>query len=240
MLLEVASVTKRFGGLTAVDQTSLRVEEGEIVGLVGPNGAGKTTLLNVIAGVYRPDGGSIRFRGEEIAGLSPAAICRKGIARTFQISRCFPKMSVFENVYTGAVFGDPKKGQSATLRAADALRLVQFPMPPSTPADKLNAIQLKRLDLARALATNPTLLLLDESATGLIPSELVDMMGIVCDIRNHGISVIVVEHVMRVIMGICDRVVVLHYGKKIADSTPDGIVNDETVVNAYLGEKFLL
>lgn len=240
MILQIEGFIKRFGGLVAVNNVSLSVEEGEIFGLIGPNGAGKTTLLNVIAGVYKPDAGIVRFKGEKITGLSPERVCRKGIARTFQICQPFPKMSALENVMVAAVFGNRMAVKDPQAWAEEVLEFVGFPMPKDTLAMNLNTAQLKRLDLARALASNPELLLLDEIAAGLTPTELIEAMELIRKIRDRGTTVIVVEHVMRVIMGTCDRIAVLHYGQKIAEGTPDEIAKDEKVAEAYLGEKYLL
>jgi len=240
MILQIEGFIKRFGGLVAVNKVSLSVEEGEIFGLIGPNGAGKTTLLNVIAGVYKPDAGIVRFKGEKITGLSPERVCRNGIARTFQICQPFPKMSALENVMVAAVFGNRMAVKDPQAWAEEVLEFVGFPMPKDTLAMNLNTAQLKRLDLARALASNPELLLLDEIAAGLTPTELIEAMELIRKIRDRGTTVIVVEHVMRVIMGICDRIAVLHYGQKIAEGTPDEIAEDEKVAEAYLGEKYLL
>lgn len=247
MLLEVEGVTKKFGGLTALEGVDLRVAEGEIVGVIGPNGAGKSTLLNVIAGVYRPTSGSVRFKGEKISGLSPDRICRRGIARTFQIPRPFARMSALENVLVAVSFGrsaTSPAGQlhelSALQEAQQALDFAAFPVPGETPASSLNTAQLRRLDLARALASRPRLLLLDESAAGLTPSELLDLQELIFKIRSEGTTVLIVEHLMRLIMQLCDRILVLQYGIKIAEGSPATIAADEKVANAYLGEKYLL
>lgn len=247
MLLEVEGITKKFGGLTALEGVNLRVAEGEIVGVIGPNGAGKSTLLNVIAGVYRPTGGSVRFQGEKISGLSPDRICQRGIARTFQIPRPFTRMSALENVLVAASFGRPTTGSTGQPQRSDARQAAQqaldftaFPLPVETPASSLNTAQLRRLDLARALASYPRLLLLDESAAGLTPNELTDLQELIFKIRAGGTTVLIVEHLMRLIMQLCDRIVVLQYGIKIAEGSPDHIARDEKVANAYLGEKYLL
>ncbi len=236
MILEVEHVTKKFGGLVALNQVDLAVTAGEIVGLIGPNGAGKTTLLNVIAGAYRPDGGTVRFQGQSIGGLGPNRVCRKGIARTFQICRPFAKMTVLENVLVAATFGDPGASGAAVQRAAEMLAFVDFPLPPETPAGSLNAGQLRRLDLARALASNPQLLLMDEAAAGLNPSELVELLALIRRIRDRGVTILIVEHLMRLIMQCCDRIVVLDFGTKIAEGTPAVIAQDARVTQAYLGD----
>lgn len=240
MILQVNEVTKKFGGLVALNHVNLNVEEGEIVGIIGPNGAGKSTLLNVIACAYRPTAGQVLFKGEVISGLSPEKVCRKGIARTFQICRPFSKMTVLENVMVSATFGNPAGVKNPEAHARTVLEFVSFPISNLIQADKLNTAQLRRLDLARALASNPKLLLLDESAAGLTPIELADLQNLIFKIREQGVTVLIVEHLMRLIMQLCDRIVVLHYGEKIAEGSPGEIVEDEQVTNAYLGEKYLL
>jgi branched-chain amino acid transport system ATP-binding protein len=236
-ILHTETVTKNFGGLTAVNRVSMDVREGQIYGLIGPNGAGKTTFLNCIAGALNPSSGRVFFLGEETTGSSADVMCRKGMSRTFQIPLPFPKLTVLENTLVGAVFGAPDgSGAPPAERAQKALEFVDFPMAPETPAEQLNAVQLKRLDLARALACDPKLLLLDELASGLTPGELDDLLDIIRSIRDQGITIIVVEHIMRVIKGICDRVMVIEYGTEIAEGTPDEVLNDPRVIKAYLGE----
>lgn len=238
MLLELEGIQKRFGGLTALDRIDLKVGGGEIVGVIGPNGAGKSTLLNVIAGVFRPSAGTVRFSGSRISGLSPDRICQRGIARTFQIPRPFSRMTVFENVLVAATFGSSITRKDPAKLAESALETVSFPLPGSTLASCLNTAQLRRLDLARALASQPKLLLLDESAAGLTPNELADLQALVFKIRDQGATILIVEHLMRLIMQLCDRIMVLQYGIKIAEGSPNEIANDELVANAYLGEKY--
>ena len=236
-ILHTEQVIKNFGGLTAVNRVSMDVMEGQIYGLIGPNGAGKTTFLNCIAGVYAPSAGKVFLLGKETTGSSADVMCRKGMSRTFQISRPFPRLTVLENVMVGAVFGaGGNSHRSPEERAHEALAFVEFPMAEDIPATQLNTVQLKRLDLARALACNPQLLLLDELAAGLTPGELEDMMDIIRSIRDRGITVIVVEHIMRVIQGICDRVMVIEYGTQIAEGTPDEVLNNPKVIKAYLGD----
>ena len=241
MILELEGIGKRFGGLVAVHGVSLSVEPGQIFGLIGPNGAGKTTVLNLIAGALKPETGGIRYQGEDIGGLSPDGICRRGISRTFQISRPFAGMTVMDNVMVAAVFGGGGRNREpAAARAAAALRFVEFALGPDTPADRLTTVQLKRLDLARALASSPKLLLLDEIAAGLSPGELVDLIGLIRRIRDRGVAIIVVEHLMRMITEICDRIAVLHFGEKIAEGAPAQIMQDQLVAEAYLGDKYFL
>jgi branched-chain amino acid transport system ATP-binding protein len=240
MLLEIESITKKFGGLTALDRVDLNVEQGEIVGVIGPNGAGKSTLLNVIAGVHKPTSGMVRLRGQTLSGLTPDKICHMGVARTFQIPHPFNRMTAFENVLVSASFGGRQHGKNPAALAQEMLEFAGFPIDVNTAANRLNTAQLRRLDLARALASQPQLLLLDESAAGLTPNELVELQQLVFKIRDQGMTILIVEHLMRLIMQLCDRIVVLQYGVKIAEGTPAEIVNDENVTQAYLGEKYLL
>jgi branched-chain amino acid transport system ATP-binding protein len=240
-LLELSGVTKRFGGLTAVNSVTFSVEAGEIFGLIGPNGAGKTTLLNCLAGGSRPNAGSIRFDGHDTTGLSAERMCRLGVGRTFQIPRPFPAMTVFENVVVAATFGDPNlRHADVATRALEMLDYVEFPRPVGTIASHLNASQLKRLDLARALASRPRLLLLDEFAAGLTPSELVDIATLLRRIRADGTTIVMVEHVMRLIMDLCGRLSVLQYGELIAHGDAATVAADERVREAYLGQNYIL
>jgi branched-chain amino acid transport system ATP-binding protein len=236
-MLRVDDLHVSYGRVPAVKGVSFQIDEGQIIGLIGPNGAGKTTFLNCIAGTYSPTSGKARFAGEDTTGAPADVMCRKGMSRTFQIPLPFPKLTVLESVLVGAIFGaDSGSAKPPEQRAHEALEFVKFPMPLDTPAGRLNTVQLKRLDLARALACGPKLLLLDELASGLTPGELDDMMSLIRQIRDRGITIIVVEHIMRVIQGICDRVMVLEYGSKIAEGTTDDVLKNPRVIKAYLGE----
>ncbi|OIP34561.1 MAG: ABC transporter ATP-binding protein [Deltaproteobacteria bacterium CG2_30_66_27] len=235
-LLSISGVSKRFGGLLANDDISFEVGQGEIIGLIGPNGAGKTTLFSCIAGYYPVTSGTIVFDGKRIAGLPPEAICRRGIARTFQIVRVFKEMSVLENVMVGA-FLITSSRKEAGRRAREVLGRVGLSAKENAEARNLTVSEQKRVQLARALATRPRLLLLDEVMAGLTPQEISEAVSLVRTIREDGITMIVVEHVMEAVMPISDRVVVLDYGKKIAEGAPNEIVRDELVIKAYLGVK---
>ncbi|MCS7178043.1 MAG: ABC transporter ATP-binding protein [Anaerolineae bacterium] len=237
-LLEGKGVTRYFGGLAAVQHVDFYVDPGEIVGLIGPNGAGKTTLFNLISGALVPQSGTIRLKGENITGLKPHVICHKGIARTFQLVRVFPNMSVLENVLMGVLFGKPDgyDRKQARKDAEKWLDFVGLSAVKDWPARSLTLVNQKRLEVARALATGPELLLLDELMAGLNPTEVAQTMELVCRIREQGITIFMVEHVMKAIMGICDRIMVLHHGEKIAEGTPQEIANNRTVIEVYLGE----
>jgi branched-chain amino acid transport system ATP-binding protein len=241
-ILELQKLYIQFGGLIAVNDVSLSVEAGQIYGIIGPNGAGKTTLLNLIAGSHKPEAGTVHYRGENISASNPETRCRNGISRTFQISQPFPKMTVLENVMVAAVFGGGRQRSPDTPRknAVNALRFVELPLAEDTLAENLNTVQLKRLDLARALASTPILLLLDEVAAGLTPGELTDLTLLIRRMRAKDVTIIIVEHLMRMIMKLCDRIAVLHYGEKIAEGTPEEISRDRRVAEAYLGENYLL
>lgn len=236
-LLEAQGLQKHFGGLAATRNVDFHIQEGEILGLIGPNGAGKTTLFNLISGSLAPDGGTIKFRGEEISGLKPHQICRRGIARTFQLVKLFGGMTVFENVFLGCRFGHRSKSsvQESGRQTSTLLDFVGLAGMENMPAGDLTMVNQKRLEIARALATGPQLLLLDEVMAGLNPSEVDQAIELVQNIRDQGITVFMIEHVMKAIMEISDRIVALHFGTKIADGTPREVAADKTVLEVYLG-----
>jgi branched-chain amino acid transport system ATP-binding protein len=231
-------VTKHFGGLAAISHVNFTVAQGEVVGLIGPNGAGKTTLFNLISGALILKSGIIRFKGEKITGLKPYQICRMGVARTFQEVKVFANMPVLQNVLLGSLFGTAAGMSSAdaTKEATELLEFIGLSAMRATPAKDLTLANQKRVEVARALATKPELLLLDELMAGLNPTEVAQAMELVTRIRDKGITVFMIEHVMKAIMSVCDRIMVLHHGEKIAEGTPQEIATSKTVIDVYLGE----
>ena len=237
-ILEGEGVTKYFGGLAAVSNVDFNVAQGEVVGLIGPNGAGKTTLFNLISAALVLKSGTIRFKGEKISGLKPHQICRMGVARTFQAVKVFGNVPVFENVLLGSLFGT-STGMSSADANREATELLEFmglSAVRATPAKDLTLVNQKRLEVAGALATRPELLLLDELMAGLNSTEVAQAMELVNRIRDKGVTIFMIEHVMKAIMGVCDRIIVLHHGEKIAEGTPQEIATSKTVVEVYLGE----
>jgi branched-chain amino acid transport system ATP-binding protein len=235
-LLEVEDLTVRFGGLAALAGVTLEVAPGEIVGLIGPNGAGKTTLFNVVTGLVRPTAGAVRFRGVPITTLAPFRISRLGIARTFQLVRILPTLTVAQNVLVGLYFGGRTRAPGAP--QAEALRLlatVGLKARAEDPAATLPLADRKRLEITRALATRPELLLLDEVLSGIRAAEARALMDLVRDIRARGTTIVMIEHIMNAIMALSDRIVVLHHGEKIAEGPPEAVASDPAVIRAYLG-----
>lgn len=235
-MLETRDLTKAFGGVVAVDRLSLTVEKGAIVGLIGPNGSGKTTFFNLVTGVFSPDRGRVVFKGREITGLRPHRIARLGVGRTFQIPAPFTKMTVLDNVAVGAFIREPAMA-GARRKAMEILEFVGLAPKARELVSGVTLEDRKRLELARALATRPDLLLLDEVMAGLNPAEVQAAVELVRAVRVRGITVMVVEHVMDAILSLCERIVVLDSGRKIAEDAPDRIIADEAVIRAYLGER---
>jgi branched-chain amino acid transport system ATP-binding protein len=236
-LLETEALTVRFGGILANADISIHVNEGEILGLIGPNGAGKSTLFNLVAGTYRPTSGRIRFQGQEITRLPPSERCKRGVARTFQVVKSFETMTVLENVVVGALvrFTSTRTAREEAYRVLDVTGLT-----PRAEADArdLTPPEKRRLEVARALATQPKLLLLDEVLTGLTPAEAQQGVELVRKIRQLGVTVVMVEHVMEVVMPLVDRAIVLDLGRVLVEGAPQAIVRDPKVIQAYLGDRF--
>jgi branched-chain amino acid transport system ATP-binding protein len=238
-LLELAGVSRRFGGLLAVNDVTLSVPQGEVVGLIGPNGAGKTTLVNVITGVHRATAGTVRFDGNDVTRLAPWQAARRGIARTFQIVQPFPEMTVLENVAAAAMFaGAAAYGSEAEDLAMQHLRFVGLGEVAGRNAASLTLAMRKRLELAKGLAMRPKLLLLDEVNAGLNSTEVDQALDLIRAIAAQGVTVLIIEHLMKVVLSLCTRIVVLHHGELIATGDPQAIIRDPRVIQAYLGRRY--
>ena len=237
-ILEGIKVSKNFGGLTAVSNVDFCVDQGEILGLIGPNGAGKTTLFNLISGALVAGSGQIKYKDQYITKLKPYQICREGLARTFQSVKIFGNMTVLDHVMLGALFGGAKRvpAKEAKNEAVSILDFVGLPGAGSLIARDLTLAKQKRLEVARALSTRPEILMLDELMAGLNATEVSEAMELVTRIHDRGITIVMIEHVMKAIMGICNRIIVLNHGEKIAEGTPQEIANSRTVIEVYLGE----
>ncbi|MGC9324336.1 MAG: ABC transporter ATP-binding protein [Desulfomonilia bacterium] len=236
-IIEINNVSKHFGGLKAVDQVSLNIEKGQIFGLIGPNGAGKSTLFNCVAGAYPPTLGKVIYKGEDITGMKPWNVCKKKIARTFQVVKPFQSKTVLYNVMVGAYVrsSKPSEVRDMALATLDELKMTSKK---DILAKNLTIADRKRLEIARALATDPEVLLMDESMAGLRPNEVDDMLKLIRQIRDRGVTIFMIEHIMRAIMSLSDRIAVIHFGKLIMEGTPAEVSKDERVIKAYLGESY--
>jgi branched-chain amino acid transport system ATP-binding protein len=239
-ILEVDGLSKSFGGLMAVSHLDLKVYGGEILGVIGPNGSGKTTVFNLITGFLKPDDGKVRFKGNDITGIKPHQICKAGIARTFQLVKPFARMTVLQNVMAGRAYGrsSVQGMRQATSEAEELLEFAGLSSKRSVDASQLGLADRKRLEITRALATKPDLLLLDEAMAGLNPAEIQDAMRLMKEIRASGITLMLVEHVMQVVLGVSDRIAVISAGEKIAEGKPEHIVSNKEVIAAYLGRRY--
>jgi branched-chain amino acid transport system ATP-binding protein len=238
-ILALQHVSKRFGGLPAVDDLSFSVRQGEVLGVIGPNGAGKTTVIGLVGGSLAPTSGRIIFEGRDITGLAPHRRAQLGIARTFQIAQPFAGLDIRENIIVGAMFGGRARSRREAMHVADeVLERTQLTAKARLKGDELTVADRKRLEMARALALRPRLLMLDEVMAGLIPAEVEQAVSLIREINRTGVTVIVIEHIMKAIQGCSDRVLVVHFGKRIAEGTPAEVLANSRVIEAYLGERY--
>jgi branched-chain amino acid transport system ATP-binding protein len=235
-LLKLEKLNKKFGGLVVTKDITINVEDGQIFGIIGPNGAGKSTLFNQISGYIRPDSGTITFQGKDITGLPPHSLCKRGIGRTFQIVKPFPSRTVLDNVAVGA-FARTSNRHEALEIAEKIVHQLGLGRRIEVLAKNLTIVDRKRLELAKALATQPKLMLLDEILAGLTPSEVDEAIGMIRNIRDSGVTIVMIEHVMRAVMALCEHVLVINYGQRIADGTPAEVIKHPEVISAYLGEE---
>ncbi len=238
-LLVCQNVTKDFGGLVAVKDLSFEVNRGELLGIIGPNGAGKTTVFNLITGLVPPTSGVIEFKGEDVVGLKPHDICMRGISRTFQLVRTFLNLSVYDNIILGALFGRGDRGRNFEDRVLEVLDLTELSTRKDVITKNMNTQERKRVEIGRALATNPELLLLDEPMAGLNRTEVKQLSELIRRISEKGVTLIVVEHVMKAIMNLANRVVVLHHGEKLAEGSPREMTRTKSVIEVYLGDTYV-
>ncbi len=237
-ILRIEKVTKNFGSLIALNGVDVTVNRGDILGMIGPNGSGKTTLFNVISGIYAPASGEIRYKGQKISRRKPHSICRMGIARTFQIVQPFSQMTLLENVLIGAMYGRGLSLSQGRDKAEEILEFVGLREKLHLIPDRITTPDRRRLELARALATEPEVILLDETMAGLTPTEIEDALQLLRRIKTKGITLFIVEHVMKAVMGISERVMALHYGEKIAEGKPEEVAQNAEVIKAYLGDRY--
>ena len=237
-LLELRNICMDFGGLRAIDSLSLSIDEGKILGLIGPNGAGKSTAFNCVAGVYKPTSGEIWFDGANITGAKPWDLCRAGLARTFQIVKPFASKTVLYNVMVGA-FARTDRTDEAEAIALDVLKSLHLEHKKDFKSGALTIADRKRLEIARAMATKPKLLLLDEVMAGLRPTEVDEMIDVFRAVRDSGVTIFVIEHIMRAIMALSDELVVIQFGRKISEGKPEAVAKDENVIKAYLGDEYV-
>jgi len=236
MFLNVQNLSKSFGGLKAVNNVSFDIKKGEIVGIIGPNGSGKTTIFNVITGFYKPDDGVVLFKGENISMLRPDQVCKRGIARTFQIPKPLSRLSVLRNVMVGA-YAKISEKDKATKRALEVLELVGLLDQKDVPAEKVKGANMRRLELARALATKPEILLIDEIAAGLNPTESNAIIKLIKQMKeDSGLTILIIDHVLKVILNVVEKLIVLHHGEMIVQGFPNEVISDKKVSEVYLGE----